>query len=223
MIGGRAVPIRIHHITVFSIGAGDGVICLTKELCSPHRIAALPPISNHGGSADPQNTAGPPILSHGAFTDLQSDSHPPTSRWVPMGFPTGYSTVINYRNRGTEQRKIVYMHTGPPAAMPTQLLAAGVTYQLNHPKLYTQIYPELPPIEVMADKEMGSDRQLEHVATNASDDPKAPEMVEAQQVVAGWVEGTEAEKKLKRKLDWRILPCTWVLYLLGYLDRSNVG
>lgn len=41
-------------------------------------------------------------------------------------------------------------------------------------------------------------------------------------VTSQFVEGTEEEKRLKRKLDWRILPCTWVLYLLGYLDRANV-
>ena len=46
---------------------------------------------------------------------------------------------------------------------------------------------------------------------------------EANQIAANWREGTEEERKLVRKLDWRILPCTWVLYLLGYLDRANIG
>jgi hypothetical protein len=57
--------------------------------------------------------------------------------------------------------------------------------------------------------------------------------------------GSDAEKKLLRKLDMRIIPCVWrkstptssstpglqedsnvttiVLYLLGYLDRANIG
>ena len=52
--------------------------------------------------------------------------------------------------------------------------------------------------------------------------------------------GSEAEKKLLRKLDMRIIvssveptvtvglltsfePCVWLLYLLGYLDRANIG
>ena len=82
----------------------------------------------------------------------------------------------------------------------------------------------------MADKDIsGDDRRLEHVATNASakssmkEDLKAADMADAQQVASEWVEGTEEEKRLKRKLDWRILPCCWVLYLLGFLDRGNVG
>lgn len=46
---------------------------------------------------------------------------------------------------------------------------------------------------------------------------------EAQQIADTWVDGTIEEKRLVRKLDWRILPCTWILYLLGFLDRANVG
>ncbi|EME80774.1 uncharacterized protein MYCFIDRAFT_35652 [Pseudocercospora fijiensis CIRAD86] len=34
---------------------------------------------------------------------------------------------------------------------------------------------------------------------------------------------SEAEKRLLRKLDMRIIPCCWCLYLLGYLDRANIG
>lgn len=44
-----------------------------------------------------------------------------------------------------------------------------------------------------------------------------------QYLMDNWVNGTAEEKKLVRKLDWRILPCTWVLYLLGFLDRANIG
>ncbi|KAL4923607.1 major facilitator superfamily domain-containing protein [Aspergillus undulatus] len=48
-------------------------------------------------------------------------------------------------------------------------------------------------------------------------------LAEAEQIAATWVNGTPEEKKLVRKLDWRILPCCWVLYLLGFLDRANIG
>ena len=44
-----------------------------------------------------------------------------------------------------------------------------------------------------------------------------------QYLLDNWVNGTEEEKRLVRKLDWRILPCCWVLYLLGFLDRANIG
>ncbi|KAJ3511423.1 hypothetical protein NMY22_g15652 [Coprinellus aureogranulatus] len=37
------------------------------------------------------------------------------------------------------------------------------------------------------------------------------------------VEAREAEQALVRKLDWRILPITCLLYLFAYLDRSNLG
>ena len=78
----------------------------------------------------------------------------------------------------------------------------------------------------------GNPQQVETVGTTASlkssendIDGKygAADVVEARELVAGWTEGTLEEKRLVRKLDWRILPCTWVLYLLGYLDRANVG
>ncbi|KXT01960.1 hypothetical protein AC579_8061 [Pseudocercospora musae] len=38
-----------------------------------------------------------------------------------------------------------------------------------------------------------------------------------------YVPGSDAEKRLLRKLDMRIIPCCWMLYLLGYLDRANIG
>ena len=31
------------------------------------------------------------------------------------------------------------------------------------------------------------------------------------------------EKALIRKIDWRLLPAVGILYLLSFLDRSNVG
>lgn len=33
----------------------------------------------------------------------------------------------------------------------------------------------------------------------------------------------EAEKKLLRKLDFRIIPVLWFLYMLAFLDRTNIG
>lgn len=49
------------------------------------------------------------------------------------------------------------------------------------------------------------------------------EVFAAQDGASHWVNGTPEEKRLVRKLDWRILPCTWTLYLLGFLDRANIG
>lgn len=71
-------------------------------------------------------------------------------------------------------------------------------------------------------------QQVEHVSSGASirsedtshNKDAAADLLQAQQIAAQWAEGSLEEKKLVRKLDWRILPCAWILYLLGYLDRS---
>ncbi|KAF4975473.1 hypothetical protein FZEAL_7736 [Fusarium zealandicum] len=69
----------------------------------------------------------------------------------------------------------------------------------------------------------GSVKSEENDVPSHLKDSYAADIVEAQQIAAQWVNGTPEEKRLVRKLDWRILPCTWVLYLLGYLDRANIG
>ena len=33
----------------------------------------------------------------------------------------------------------------------------------------------------------------------------------------------QAERKLLRKLDWRIIPILWFLFLVSFFDRSNIG
>jgi hypothetical protein len=78
-----------------------------------------------------------------------------------------------------------------------------------------------------------ADQHVEHAPTTGSihsgtdsgivKDISITEVLAAQDEAAQWVNGTAEEKKLVRKLDWRILPCTWVLYLLGFLDRANIG
>lgn len=81
------------------------------------------------------------------------------------------------------------------------------------------------------DKETHHDERIEHATTTLSarssaassaNKASAADAVEAEQIVGQWRDGTIEEKRLVRKLDWRILPCAWVLYLLGYLDRANV-
>ncbi len=77
------------------------------------------------------------------------------------------------------------------------------------------------------EKETSLNQHMERVSTDNGHDldekHAAADVVEAQQIVSQWVENTPEEKRLVRKLDWRILPCCWVLYLLGYLDRANIG
>jgi hypothetical protein len=33
----------------------------------------------------------------------------------------------------------------------------------------------------------------------------------------------EVEKRVRRKLDWHLIPLVSALYLLAFLDRSNIG
>lgn len=54
-------------------------------------------------------------------------------------------------------------------------------------------------------------------------EPADADALAHQYLIDNWVNGTDEEKRLVRKLDWRILPCCWILYLLGFLDRANVG
>ena len=37
-----------------------------------------------------------------------------------------------------------------------------------------------------------------------------------------YVSGTEAEKRLVRKVDFILLPMLWLMYVLAYIDRGNV-
>lgn len=39
----------------------------------------------------------------------------------------------------------------------------------------------------------------------------------------GFVEGTDEEKKLVRKIDLFLMPTIWVLYCFSYMDRTNIG
>ncbi|TYJ55252.1 hypothetical protein B9479_004082 [Cryptococcus floricola] len=43
------------------------------------------------------------------------------------------------------------------------------------------------------------------------------------ELAAEYVPGSDAEKRLVRKIDKRILPTIWGLYTLSYLDRANIG
>jgi MFS family permease len=47
--------------------------------------------------------------------------------------------------------------------------------------------------------------------------------VELQQALKNYVPGSDAEKKLLRKIDLRLMPILWVMYILNYVDRTNIG
>lgn len=48
------------------------------------------------------------------------------------------------------------------------------------------------------------------------------EDVELQQALKNYIPDTEAERKLVRKIDMRLIPMLWIMYVLNYIDRTNI-
>jgi hypothetical protein len=46
--------------------------------------------------------------------------------------------------------------------------------------------------------------------------------VELQQALKNYVPGSDTEKKFLRKIDLRLMPILWVMYILNYVDRTNI-
>lgn len=42
------------------------------------------------------------------------------------------------------------------------------------------------------------------------------------EALRNYVPGTEAEKKLVRKVDLFLMPTLWIMYILNYVDRTNI-
>lgn len=49
-----------------------------------------------------------------------------------------------------------------------------------------------------------------------------PEELEIQLAIQNYVPNTEAEKKLVRKIDMHLIPVLWIMYVLNYVDRTNI-
>ncbi|KAJ8118147.1 hypothetical protein OPT61_g805 [Boeremia exigua] len=49
------------------------------------------------------------------------------------------------------------------------------------------------------------------------------ENLEMESALRDYVPGTDAEKRLVRKLDMFMMPTLWVMYILAYIDRQNIG
>lgn len=59
--------------------------------------------------------------------------------------------------------------------------------------------------------------ELGHIESIIADDPKL--LAAAQE----YVPGTAEEKRLVRKMDIRLMPILWVMYIFNYIDRTNIG
>jgi len=49
------------------------------------------------------------------------------------------------------------------------------------------------------------------------------EEIELQAALKNYVPNTDEEKKLRRKIDLHLMPCLWIMYILNYVDRTNIG
>lgn len=48
------------------------------------------------------------------------------------------------------------------------------------------------------------------------------EEIELQTALRNYVPNTDAEKKLRRKIDLHLIPILWIMYILNYVDRTNI-
>jgi len=69
----------------------------------------------------------------------------------------------------------------------------------------------------MENKDSGKMSQVSHVERSKSDS----EQVE--NIHPSYIPGTDEEKKLVRKIDTFLMPCIFLMYLLSYMDRTNIG
>ncbi|KAJ1306195.1 hypothetical protein OPQ81_010904 [Rhizoctonia solani] len=68
----------------------------------------------------------------------------------------------------------------------------------------------------MSSREKPSEARVERGEREKNGAPDGDQIIEVGSV-------DKRERKLVRKLDWIIMPMSWILYLLAYLDRSNLG
>lgn len=45
---------------------------------------------------------------------------------------------------------------------------------------------------------------------------------ELEEALRNYVPGSAEEKKLLRKIDLRLMPVLWIMYILNYVDRTNI-
>lgn len=64
---------------------------------------------------------------------------------------------------------------------------------------------------------------IDRVSNEIRDDKHQIDLDAARQLQDSYVPGSDAEKALVRKLDWRLVPTCWTMYLLRNIDRSNIG
>jgi hypothetical protein len=60
------------------------------------------------------------------------------------------------------------------------------------------------------------------IEASASSGGATAEEIELQQALSNYIPETDAEKKLRRKIDLHLMPILWIMYILNYVDRTNI-
>lgn len=61
------------------------------------------------------------------------------------------------------------------------------------------------------------------LGNSASNDAVFVEDIEIAEALQKYVPDTDEEKKLLRKIDLRLIPILWLMYILNFVDRTNIG
>ena len=87
----------------------------------------------------------------------------------------------------------------------------GISRPLGYPYnacLHAHLSPRTPPSPLSAMSKEKEQTKIEETSDHRTDE-SGPDAID--------------EKKLLRKLDWHLVPCLTILFLLSFLDRSNGG
>ncbi|KAL3417232.1 major facilitator superfamily transporter [Phlyctema vagabunda] len=90
---------------------------------------------------------------------------------------------------------------------------------------YTALVETLLPCHIFSDCSImaGIKEDVAYVESLPTKDDLSAEEIELQQALRDYVPDTEAEKKLLRKIDMHLIPTLWIMYILNYIDRTNIG
>lgn len=68
---------------------------------------------------------------------------------------------------------------------------------------------------------MVAKNQLDIIEGKGSEDVTVQD-AELAEALRNYVPGSDAEKRLVRKIDWALMPILWIMYILNYVDRTNI-
>jgi hypothetical protein len=64
---------------------------------------------------------------------------------------------------------------------------------------------------------------MEHIEASKLPSRMGDDQQEIADALARYTPGSAEEKKLLRKIDLHLMPILWIMYVLNYVDRTNIG